>query len=549
MSVTVGRFRPIVSRQLRAAMQLALVVAIPVAHSATAGAQLQQLQRSLPAALSDREFWELFESASETGGSFPSDNFVSNEMGFQTVIPTLQRTTTPGGVYLGVGPEQNFTYIVNLKPKMAIIFDIRRQNAMAHLMYKALFEMSPTRADFVSKLFSRPLPRTLAADAPPKEIFDLATDAMASDSAYRANLDAIVTSLTKKHNFALTPEDVRSIEKVYGAFFAAGPLISYNFRPTTNGFPFTGGGMATYAALQTATNADSVNMAFLATEVNYQWLKALHAKNLVVPVVGDFAGPKAIRTVADYLKQRRAKVMAFYLSNVEQYLFQQGDNSTRFYRNVETLPLDSTSTFIRSVPLGGGAMAGARLVTMSGGFTGGNIVLNGFGNVMGGPGTTFYSQTRYDSAGLRVTRTIQDSAGVRVTRTTLDSAGRITTTTTVDSTGRFASAGFGTYSLRTDSLRRFLVDSVGRMRLGGGVVMISPDSLRLRVDSLRRLYPATPVAVPPVPPTPARYSIVTGGSGLASGIASITETIKALNDGKLLTYQDVIAITKTSGWK
>src|SRR5882762_5506124 len=104
--------------------------------------------------LTDREFWRLFTTMSEEGGTFPSENFVSNEKTYQYVIPTLQRTLTPGGVYLGVGPEQNFTYIVNLQPRLAVIFDIRRQNAMLHLMYKALFELSDSRASFVSRLFS-----------------------------------------------------------------------------------------------------------------------------------------------------------------------------------------------------------------------------------------------------------------------------------------------------------------------------------------------------------------------------------------------------------
>jgi hypothetical protein len=42
-------------------------------------------------------------------------------------------------------------------------------------------------------------------------------------------------------------------------------------------------------------------------------------------------------------------VTAFYLSNVEQYLFNQGDDARNFFENVATLPIDSTSTFIRSV--------------------------------------------------------------------------------------------------------------------------------------------------------------------------------------------------------
>src|SRR5689334_25416356 len=118
-------------RSTRSLISLACVVLVANVASA-------QLSRSLPAAFSDKEFWDFFTTMSEEGGSFPSENFVSNEQTYQYVIPTLQRTLTPNGVYLGVGPEQNFTYIANLKPRMAVIFDIRRQNAMAHLMYKAL---------------------------------------------------------------------------------------------------------------------------------------------------------------------------------------------------------------------------------------------------------------------------------------------------------------------------------------------------------------------------------------------------------------------------
>src|SRR5262245_66234278 len=108
----------------------------------------------LPAQLTDAEFWKIFTEFSEPGGNYPYENFVTNEETIQDVMPVLARVTRPGGVYLGVGPEQNFTYISGVKPKMAVIFDIRRQNAIELLMYKVLFEMSATRADFVSRLLS-----------------------------------------------------------------------------------------------------------------------------------------------------------------------------------------------------------------------------------------------------------------------------------------------------------------------------------------------------------------------------------------------------------
>src|SRR5262245_22785556 len=111
----------------------------------------------IPKLLTDEAFWKIVTEFSEAGGYFRSDNFVSNETTFQYVLKGLKKVRS-GGVYLGVGPDQNFTYIVAMQPKLAIIFDIRRQNAMQHLMYKALIEMSSDRADFLSKLFSRKRP-------------------------------------------------------------------------------------------------------------------------------------------------------------------------------------------------------------------------------------------------------------------------------------------------------------------------------------------------------------------------------------------------------
>jgi len=114
----------------------ALIVSLAVARSLTIGAEL-------PTKLSDGEFWSLIHDASEPGGTFPSDNFVSNESSFQVVIPRLRETVEPGGVYLSVGPDQNFTYIAALKPAVAFIVDIRRQNLLHHLLYKAF--LSPDR--------------------------------------------------------------------------------------------------------------------------------------------------------------------------------------------------------------------------------------------------------------------------------------------------------------------------------------------------------------------------------------------------------------------
>src|SRR5436190_1784285 len=108
----------------------------------------------LPSRISDQAFWHLVVDLSEAGGFFRSDNLVSNETTFQHVIPELRKRTRAGGVYLGVGPDQNFTYITAMRPKMAFIIDVRRQNMVLHLMYKAIIEQSSDRAEFVSMMFS-----------------------------------------------------------------------------------------------------------------------------------------------------------------------------------------------------------------------------------------------------------------------------------------------------------------------------------------------------------------------------------------------------------
>src|SRR5262245_8235871 len=181
----------------------------------------------LPRQLSDETFWNMVSEFSETGGYFRSDNFVSNETTFQYVLKNLKQTR-PGGVYLGVGPDQNFTYIVAMQPKLAIIFDIRRQNVMQHLMYKALIEMSSDRADFLSKLFSRQRPENLDHTTSSEELFAAFDEIKADRQLYLQNFQAVKDQLEQRHKFKLTADDEASIEYVYHNFFLAGPELTYN---------------------------------------------------------------------------------------------------------------------------------------------------------------------------------------------------------------------------------------------------------------------------------------------------------------------------------
>ena len=296
------------------------------------------LAQSLPTSISDRDFWAMVDGFSEPGGSFASDNIISNEIAFQQVIPELRRNPHEGA-YLGVGPEQNFTYISALKPGMAFIIDIRRQNLLLHLMYKALAEMSASRADFMSRLFARSTPAGLASDATARTLFEAFGAVAVSEDLARTNLQAIVDRLKRGHGFPLSDADERGIAETYRTLYVGGPGLRGDF----------GGGawIPSYGELMSQTDLAGVGHSYLATEENFRTLKEYETNNLIVPVVGDFGGEKAIRSVGRYLKDHDATVATFYMSNVEEYLFKSGSWG-KFARNLSTLPIGGRSSFIRT---------------------------------------------------------------------------------------------------------------------------------------------------------------------------------------------------------
>jgi hypothetical protein len=324
----------------------ALTAVTLAAGARTATVFVAAVADTLPNRLGDQEFWRLIEDLSEPNGSFRSDNLLSNELQFQHVIPELTRVAQPGRVYLGVGPEQNFTYIAALRPTMVFIIDIRRGNLDLQLLYKALFELSADRAQFVSLLFSKPRPAGLSAKSSAAEIFAAYATVESSERLYVENISSIRNQLLTRHGFDLSEDDLQGIDYVYRAFARFGPGIKYS--PIGLG---AGTVQPTYAALMAATDQDGQARGFLSTEEAFAFLKNLQSRNLIVPVVGDFAGAKAVRAVGTYLKRKGALVSAFYLSNVEEYLRQNGV-WLDFCANVSELPRDATSTFIRSTRSG-----------------------------------------------------------------------------------------------------------------------------------------------------------------------------------------------------
>jgi hypothetical protein len=299
---------------------------------------------NLPAA----EWVRIINDFSEEGGYFWSENLISNETSYLHIIANLGELGASGGAYIGVGPEQNFTYIAKIRPQIAFIVDIRRQAMIQHLMFKALFHLSREPSQFLSRLLSRPLARK---DAPgPSPTLDKLLEYLsrtAPDPRYFAsNLGEITTVITREFLYPLTGADREVLEHVYKSFRDEGLDISFRldgggFSPWTGYFP-------TLKQLISERDPGGRPGNFLADPGDYDFVRDMHERNRIVPIVGDFAGPKALASIGSYLRKNGYAVSVFYCSNVEQYLF-ESSSFGRFVENVRKLPATDKSLLIRTV--------------------------------------------------------------------------------------------------------------------------------------------------------------------------------------------------------
>jgi hypothetical protein len=212
-----------------------------------------------------------------------------------------------------------------------------------HLMYKSMIEISADRADFLSRLFSRPRPAEIGKASTVTALFEAYHDVEPDVKLFQTTYGAVIDHLMKDHGFALMQEDQTTLGYIMRAFFIGGPSLGYAGPPQPRGPTSI---LPTYEQLMIDTDQDGRQQSFLATEENFLTLQEIEKNNLIVPVVGDFAGPMAFHSVGDYLRKHGAVVSALYTSNVEQYLFMSEDWKA-FYKNVSTLPVDSKSVFIR----------------------------------------------------------------------------------------------------------------------------------------------------------------------------------------------------------
>jgi hypothetical protein len=326
-------------RLLIVSLALALVSCVDVSRSASSGSGSSATDR----AATDSAFARLVEELSEPGGYFDTDNLISNETSYLHVVGALEQLGVRGGAYIGVGPDQNFSYIVAIRPSIAFIIDIRRDNLLQHLMFKALFSLARNRIEYLSLLFARPAPRD-ADEWEDRSIADLIEylerQGVPADDAELAL--AAVADQAASFGVQLSDADMETIRRFHGTFIREGPALrfrSYGRTPR----PY----YPTYRQLLLETDLAGRQVSYLADEDDFQFLKSLQERDLIIPVVGDLGGDYALAGIGRYVAGSGERVSALYTSNVEFYLW-RGRGFDRFAATVAQFPYDERSVIIRS---------------------------------------------------------------------------------------------------------------------------------------------------------------------------------------------------------
>ena len=299
----------------------------------------------------DTTFAALVAALSEPGGHFDTDNLISNEASYLHVMGALDSAGVRGGAYIGVGPDQNFSYVAAVRPAIAFMVDIRRDNMLQHLWFRSLFEAAPTRLDYVCLMVARSCGGA-SSDLDAAELV-----ARVDGAGPAAPAGAVIERAVARaaaYGVPLDGADSAAIRSIHERFAAAGLDLRFNTHGRAPRWYYP-----TLRDLILERDLAGRWAGYLASDSAYDVVRALQAEGRLIPVVGDLAGGHAVRAIGELARRRGLTISAFYVSNVEFYLFGDGTYAP-FVRNLQSLPVDRRSVLIRSVFRAPAGIPGAR---------------------------------------------------------------------------------------------------------------------------------------------------------------------------------------------
>ncbi len=315
---------------------VALVVAMALPF--TANAQAAPAVRRATS-----EFAATIARLSEPGGYFDTDNLISNESSYLHPLGRLRELGVTGGGYVGVGPDQNFTYIAAIRPRIAYILDLRRDNLLQHLMFKALFERSRNRMDYLCRWLGR-VPPTDIASWDQRSIADISAwiGKQPANAKFAQTEQNGILDVVRETGVPLSDQDAGTIRRFHDSFVAGGldlQFTSFNRGPR----PY----YPTLGQLILEKDLAGKQASYLVREDDWRFVKSLEVADRIIPVIGNLAGSIALNAIGRDLERRGEKISAVYTSNVEQYIWRDG-SFPRFAESLASLPRDRRSVIIRS---------------------------------------------------------------------------------------------------------------------------------------------------------------------------------------------------------
>ncbi|MDB5351524.1 MAG: hypothetical protein JWN86_2771 [Planctomycetota bacterium] len=272
---------------------------------------------------------------SEPESGAPAENLVSNEDSYTRVVSDLSRRASRGGVFLGVGPEQNFSLIAASSPGLAILMDYRRRNALLHLVHKALFTLSSDRWGYLSRLIARGPERKPTDEASPKSLVAAFREAPFDRQRLGREIREVRRYLLP---LGLVAEgEWETISTIQARLAGAGMEARFLGLP---GYPTMGRMIVT-------TRGGNEPAHFLGSEASYQVVRELQLTDRIVPLVGDFAGAGAMGRLRAGLREMGLALSVVYISDVEFFLFRSG-KFNEYIRNLAAFPRLDTAVIVRT---------------------------------------------------------------------------------------------------------------------------------------------------------------------------------------------------------
>lgn len=302
-------------------------------------APLEPADRSL----SLQEFAALSQKLSEPNGYFDTDNLISNETSYLHVMGKMRQMKINGGAFIGVGPDQSFSYIAQIRPNIAFMVDVRRDNLLQHLLFKALFESARNRIEFLCLFFGKPVPADLKSwDTRSIQEVVAYVDKTAKDTKLFDATHATLQAKIKSYGVKISDAELATIKRMHLEFFTSGLDLKFTSHGRGSRYYYPN-----YRDLMLEKDLTGKQCNYLVSEDDFRFMKSLQERNLVIPVTGNLAGTYALKSIAAYLNERGEKVSAFYTSNVEFYL-SRGDDFDQFAKSIKLLPRATNSIIIRS---------------------------------------------------------------------------------------------------------------------------------------------------------------------------------------------------------